>query len=190
MTDEKIVQLLAAGTTTRPEQLTVLYNDGTTALVKHPGGYDGGRRWCRAWVSPWVAQYDLAKLDKGKGGAHRGTVWDCDEKANGRLSQAKLRQLVDTLGLEQRFIRPAKPKAPPKPKPGPMTLARARRIVRTEVGLALVLHLKKWRELGLLREDTETAASAADHAIADAAMDALAKFWKTEEAPNGSEAEA
>lgn len=101
------------GTTDTKDTVTVLYNDGSTALVKWPGGMIG--RFGGSWVSAWVTKYDLTEYFSHSTGKR---VWDCGKEGDGRLTKNRIKELVVQLGLDPQYIvePPPKPKAPQQPK--------------------------------------------------------------------------
>lgn len=104
-TDEDVAKWVCRGTTSRPDKIIVLYNDGTTALVKHPSETIGTRLF-PDYVSPWVDRYDLTQMDKhGMGHAVHEEVWNCATDKDGRLTPKRLRALVKKLGLDEAHIR-------------------------------------------------------------------------------------
>lgn len=102
-TDEQIAKAVTCGTTTRQDQVKVLYNNRThTAFVKWPGGRDGCPLF-HSYVSPWVERYDLQSSRVNYGGGR--IVWDSDRDADGRLTRNRLIQLVKDLDLDPEFVR-------------------------------------------------------------------------------------
>jgi len=88
-----LARRITAMTTTRPEELVVLWVGEHLALVKYPGGsYStaGGRHY----VSPWVDAVTIA----GQRGGHHGhlekRVWNCSQTADGRLTPQRVKALV------------------------------------------------------------------------------------------------
>lgn len=104
MTDEEVRRHVTAGTSSRPEQVRVFYNDGKTALVKHWGARLG-RAPCTNWEPSWVDRYDLTQPVRGGWGASGVEVWCCGKNEDGVLTPKRLRALVVKLGLDPRFIR-------------------------------------------------------------------------------------
>lgn len=100
MTNDEISRAVTRGTTNRPEQVRVMYNDGKVALVKWPGGRDGCALF-HSWVSPWVTIY---KLDGKLGFQGERQVWDSDKDKDGRLTPKRLVTLVEKLGLNPEYI--------------------------------------------------------------------------------------
>ena len=76
------------GTTTYPKNVNVLWVGTSTALVKHPGGYDGGG-FGKSWISSWV---DRFPLDGGQGGKRE--VWGCGKDCDGRITKSALASLI------------------------------------------------------------------------------------------------
>jgi len=99
MTDEEVLRKICRGTTSEPDRLKILYNDGRKVLVKHPGG--GFRRWC----SPWIVLHDTENPKIMLGVWNGKTVWDCAADANGRITHKRLVGLVESLGLNLQGIR-------------------------------------------------------------------------------------
>ena len=98
-TNEEIAKRIVRGSTTRWDNLQVLFNNGTWALVKWPG--------CSPeHVSPWVTLYNVDKLDFNQG----DNVWSSD--LDGRLTKNRLHNLIVKLKLDPAFIIevPAKPR--------------------------------------------------------------------------------
>lgn len=102
MTDAEIREMIARGTTTRPEQLQVLYNDGEVALVKRPGA-SVGRVGFRSWVSAYVERFDLTAATS-RGACSGDRVWDCARDRQGPLTRRRLHDLVVGLGLDPAFL--------------------------------------------------------------------------------------
>lgn len=104
-TDGDVATWVCRGTTSRPDKVIVLYNDGTTALVKHPSETIGTRLF-PDYVSPWVDKYDLTQMDKHRMGMEAHCeVWNCASDRDGRLTPKRLRALVKRLGLDEVHIR-------------------------------------------------------------------------------------
>lgn len=104
MTDDELRRRIASGTTTRPETLKVLYNDGRTALVKHPGVQIGTRAFPH-WEPSWVVQYNTEEPDIVGGNYFGKTVWSCGREDDGPLTFKRLVSLVESLGLSPVCIR-------------------------------------------------------------------------------------
>ena len=100
MTDDEVRRRVAAGTTTRPEQLRVLYNDGKCVLVKHPGARVQGE-----WIPAWVVLYNTENVGTSGEKWPWRDVWDCDRSKNGPLTRKRLLTLVKKLGLAPEHIR-------------------------------------------------------------------------------------
>lgn len=103
--DVEVAKWVCQGTTSRPDKVIVLYNDGETALVKHPSETIGTRLF-PDYVSPWVDSYDLTQMGQHHMGhsAHQ-EVWNCGRDKDGRLTPKRLRALVKKLGLNEEHIR-------------------------------------------------------------------------------------
>jgi hypothetical protein len=105
VTDDEVRRRVTSGTTSRPDQVTVLYNDGRHALVKWPGSRQGSRPFA-SWVSPWVDLYDFTKTSDVWGGTKSGReVWNCAGDGHGRLTRKLVVVLVKSLGLDAACIR-------------------------------------------------------------------------------------
>lgn len=95
-TARRVAALMASGTTTRADDLTVLWVGEHLALVKHLGGsyYDNGGR---NYVAPWVDVVDIETVGKryGQPGSIRRHVWDCSRDGDGRLTPKRLAALID-----------------------------------------------------------------------------------------------
>jgi hypothetical protein len=102
MTDEEIRRRVANGTTTEPDELAVLYNDGKTALVRRAKSSFKGRH-----VPACVERYDLENPHKLLGVWVGEEVWNCGKDENGRLTAGRLIGLVESLGLDVKSIRAA-----------------------------------------------------------------------------------
>lgn len=100
MTDEEIRRRVANGTTTEPDELAVLYNDGTTALVRRAKSSIKGRH-----IPACVERHDLKNPHKLLGVWVGEEVWGCGKDEDGRLTAGRLIGLVELLGLDVKFIR-------------------------------------------------------------------------------------
>ena len=104
MTDEDVRRRVTSGTTTRPEQVRVLYNDSVIALVKHRGAMVG-REPFPSWEPSWVDQYNTINPRVALGCWLGEKVWCCGKGEDGVLTPKRLRALVVKLGLRPEFIR-------------------------------------------------------------------------------------
>ena len=102
MNNEIIAHWVTNQTDTYPEDVTVLYNDGQTALVKWPRedmGWSG-------YTPPRVYRYNLELLRNDRVGAvpFGESVWNSSK--HGRLTSAQIEGLVIKLGLNPVWISP------------------------------------------------------------------------------------
>lgn len=103
--DAEVARRVTRGTSTRPGQVRVLYNDGGTALVKYPGARVRGE-----WIASWVERFDLSCLASGRADHEcKTTVWNSEADRDGPLTEARCRALVVRLGLDPELIRGRRP---------------------------------------------------------------------------------
>lgn len=108
--DARVRRAVSDGTDTPPAKLLVLYNDRKAALVRRPGVRLGTGPF-QSWVSSRVELFDLEHPAHTAGVMDGREVWDCSRDKDGPLTMRRLTALVESLGLDPRFIRPWKPRS-------------------------------------------------------------------------------
>lgn len=105
MTDEEVLRRVCHGTTSRPDKLSVIYNDGRIALVKKPAFRVGNHAFRPERYSAYVTRYDTEKPKIMLGVWSGKEVWNCSREENGPLTFKRLVGLVESLGLHVQCIR-------------------------------------------------------------------------------------
>lgn len=107
MSNDEALKRICRGTTSRPDKLKVLYNNGTILLVKFPTAYVSNHAFSKEYYSPYVQMYSTVDPKIKLGVMFGKSVWDCARNKQGPLTRKRLLGLVKSLGLDPSGIQEA-----------------------------------------------------------------------------------